>query len=114
MFYFIPSWYNPSRQWYDDTPTWSRVYDKMEFDDTINQLKMFQQAQEKCALLVMSYRPQLRYFLHKQDLQATAYWSFFDDIQNISRTHTKKIDFKRLNWGGGRVLSLLAFHRLGA
>ena len=57
MFYFIPSWYNPSRQWYDDTPTWSRVYDKMEFDDTINQLKMFQQAQEKCALLVMSYRP---------------------------------------------------------
>ena len=101
MFYFIPSWYNPSRQWYDDTPTWSRVYDKMEFDDTINQLKMFQQAQEKCALLVLSYRPQLRYFLHKQDLQATAYWSFFDDIQNISRTHTKKIDFKRLNWGEG-------------
>ncbi|MFS1664260.1 accessory Sec system protein Asp1 [Streptococcus sp. zg-JUN1979] len=98
MFYFIPSWYNQERQWYDTTTIWSRVYDKMEFDDTINQLKMFQEAKEKNALLVLAYRPQLRYFLHKQDLQATPYWSFFDDIQNITRKNTQKLDFKALNW----------------
>lgn len=98
MFYFIPSWYNEYRQWYDDTPIWSRVYEKMDFDDTVNQLKMFQRADEDCLLMVLSYRPQLRYFLHKEGLQTSRYWSFFDDVQNIGRFSTKAIDFKELNW----------------
>lgn len=98
MFYFIPAWYNSERKWYDDTPPWFRVFERMRFDDTVNQLKMFLKAEESSSLLILNYQPQLRYFLHKQDLLGSTYWSFFDEIQNISVTDTNPISFKHLNW----------------
>ncbi|MBM7636168.1 accessory Sec system protein Asp1 [Streptococcus saliviloxodontae] len=98
MFYFIPSWYNNNRPWYDETPLWFRVFERMTFDDTINQLKMFRQSKEAAQLLILNYQPQLRYFLHKQDILGTDYWSFFDDIQNISSKTTNPISYKSLNW----------------
>ncbi|MBM7643487.1 accessory Sec system protein Asp1 [Streptococcus loxodontisalivarius] len=101
MFYFIPSWYNQNRPWYDETPLWFRVFERMTFDDTINQLKMFRQSQEDVSLLILNYQPQLRYFMHKQDVVGTDYWSFFDDIQNIQLQTTDSISFKDLNWPEG-------------
>lgn len=101
MFYFIPAWYHQQRPWYDDTPLWFRVFERMTFDDTVNQLKMFQTAQESSCLLILNYQPQFRYFLHKQDLLGADYWSFFDDIQNISVRSVKPIAFKSLQWPKG-------------
>lgn len=101
MYYFVPAWYNPERQWYDNTALWFRVFERISFDDTVNQIKMFQNAQEASCLLVLNYQPQLRYFLHKQGLLGTDYWSFFDDIQNISATTTNPISFKTLEWQEG-------------
>ncbi|HGC8953171.1 TPA: accessory Sec system protein Asp1 [Streptococcus agalactiae] len=101
MFYFVPSWYNKDRKWYDTTPFWFRVYERMEFDDTINQVKLFRNAEEKLGLLILNYQPQLRYGLHKQDLLSENYWSFFDDIQNLSGRETKSVKFQDLNWPRG-------------
>ncbi|MBF0787143.1 MULTISPECIES: accessory Sec system protein Asp1 [unclassified Streptococcus] len=101
MFYFIPAWYNQQRPWYDNTPLWFRVFERMTFDDTVNQLKMFQNTQEPSSLLILNYQPQLRYFLHKQDLLGVDYWSFFDDVQNISAQSVKPISFKKLQWPKG-------------
>lgn len=101
MFYFIPAWYPQQRPWYDDTPLWFRVFERMTFDDTVNQLKMFQNAEEASCLVILNYQPQLRYFLHKQDLLGSTYWSFFDDIQNISAQLVKPIFFKELHWPKG-------------
>ncbi|AGM98252.1 accessory Sec system protein Asp1 [Streptococcus iniae] len=98
MFYFIPSWYNDNRKWYDNTPLWFRVFERMTFDDTINQLKMFKHAKETSQILLLNYQPLFRYFLHKQDLLGEDYWSFFDDIQNISKQNASPISFKSLNW----------------
>lgn len=101
MFYFIPSWYNQSRPWYHNTQLWFRILEQMAFDDTVNQLKMFHQAQEEAGLLVLNYQPQFRHYLHKQGLLQTPYWSFFDDIQNISSVHVRPVSFKELNWPAG-------------
>lgn len=101
MFYFIPSWYDSQRKWYTETPLWFRVFERMTFDDTVNQLKMFDAAGENPTLLLLSYQPQLRYFLHKQGVLSTAHWSFFDDIQNIVTQETRGINFKDLAWPAG-------------
>ncbi|MBF0778472.1 accessory Sec system protein Asp1 [Streptococcus cuniculi] len=101
MFYFIPAWYPKERPWYDGTAPWFRVFERMSFDDTVNQLKMFQNAAEASCLVLLNYQPQLRYFLHKQDLLDTPYWSFFDDIQTVSRVSTHPLSFKELNWPRG-------------
>ncbi|MHB9781723.1 accessory Sec system protein Asp1 [Streptococcus sp. 10F2] len=101
MFYFIPSWYNANRPWYHQTQIWFRVLERMTFDDTVHQIKMFHQGQEEVGLLILNYQPQLRYLLHKQDLLAIPYWSFFDDIQNISSVSVKPFSFKELHWPKG-------------
>ena len=62
MFYFVPSWYNGQRQWYYDTPWWFRVKNRMTFDDSVNQVKMFLQGQEEIGLMILNYQPQLQYF----------------------------------------------------
>lgn len=98
MFYFIPSWYNSQRSWYDRSELWFRVFKRMEFDDTVNQYKMFELSEEPACLLLFNYQPQLRYFLHKQGMAGAKYWSFFDDIQNVHRKETNPINFKRLSW----------------
>lgn len=98
MFYFVPSWYNQSRPWYHSTQLWFRILERMTFDDTVNQIKMFHQAEEEVRLMVFNYQPQFRYYLHKQGLLQTRYWSFFDDIQNISRLDVQPLHFKDLNW----------------
>lgn len=109
MFYFIPSWYPANRQWYHQTPVWYRFNQEMAFDDTINQVKLFREDMTQVALLVLNYQPQLRYFLHQQDLLGLQYWSFFDDIQNSHDRQTKAIDFKKLNWPKGVRFIYTAF-----
>ena len=101
MFYFVPSWYGRQRQWYDNTPWWFRVNNRMTFDDSVNQVKMFLEAKEEIGVMILNYQPQLRYFLHNQGIFGTYYWSFFDDIQNITRFYTKMIHLKDLNWPKG-------------
>lgn len=101
MFYFVPSWYGQKGEWQLEAPVWFRVFESLQFDDTIHQVKMFQEAQEEVGLLLLSYQPQLRYFLHKQDLLSIPYWSFFDQIQQVRAKDIKGIDFKSLNWPAG-------------
>lgn len=101
MFYFVPAWYSPFRTWGDNTPIWFRVFAHMSFDDTVNQVKMFRNAEEDLALLILNYQPQLRYFLHNQDLLSVEYYSFFDDIQNVSSKEVKPLHFRDLDWPRG-------------
>lgn len=101
MFYFVPSWYSQKGEWQLEAPLWFRVFSSLNFDDTIHQVKMFQKTGEETGLLLLSYQPQLRYFLHKQDLLSTPYWSFFDQLQQVKLKEVKGIDFKKLNWPEG-------------
>lgn len=50
MFHFIPSWYNENRTWYDNNYLWYFKPTNVGFDDTINQMKMFDYAGKESRL----------------------------------------------------------------
>ncbi|HEM3561740.1 TPA: accessory Sec system protein Asp1 [Streptococcus suis] len=101
MYYFIPAWYHPERTWYDNTNVWYRQHLGMTFDDTINQIRMFQHANEKASILILNYMPHLRYFAHRYDLLEVPTWSVFDEIQDISTRDWRVIQFRDLKWPSG-------------
>lgn len=92
MYYFLPAWFkNNERPFYNVAQPWYRAERKIEFDDSINQIKMFEKANEKTELLIIGYMPHLRSFLQRQELNETAYFSVFDELQNVSLRGTRRI-----------------------
>lgn len=92
MYYFLPAWFkNDSRPFYNVAPPWYRAERKIEFDDTINQIKMFANAKEKTKLLIIGYTPHLRSFLHRQELDETPYFSVFDELQNVELRGSRRV-----------------------
>lgn len=98
MFYFIPSWYNHDRKWYDNIQIWFRQAQTMEFDDTINQIRIFKNAQENAKLLVLNYAPNLRYFLHRQGIYEIDALSLFDILQDTQNAKYRVTNYKDFNW----------------
>lgn len=98
MYYFIPAWYPQGRTWYDNTDLWYRSFHRISFDDSINQLRMFEHAGEPATMIVLNYMPNLRYYSHRYDLFEVPKVSIFDRIQGISGEQIRKIDFRQLNW----------------
>ena len=84
MYYFIPAWYGSERIWHRRITPWYWTQATIEFDETIHQLRVFQEAGVERKLVIPHYCPQLRYDLHRQDLLETDYLSIFDHIQGIS------------------------------
>ena len=84
MYYFIPAWYGSERIWHSRMTPWYWTQATIEFDETIHQLRVFQEAGVERKLVIPHYCPQLRYDLHRQDLLETDYLSIFDHIQGIS------------------------------
>ncbi|MCD0010090.1 accessory Sec system protein Asp1, partial [Streptococcus agalactiae] len=97
----MPSWYNENRTWYDNNYLWYFKPTNVGFDDTINQMKMFDYAGKESRLVVLNYMPNLRYYLHRYDLLESGYYSVFDDIQEIGNVRQQMIDFRQLNWPEG-------------
>ena len=95
MFHFVPAWYHPERTWYDKTSVWYRRAAGMDFDDTINHVKMFQYIDYQSSLLILNYMPNLRYFLHRYDLFEQDYYAIFDVIQNTESVRGTRFDFKQ-------------------
>jgi accessory secretory protein Asp1 len=98
MIHFIPAWYNPTRPWYSTDSVWFQSATSSESDDTVTQLRVFQQGSEDARLVVLNYAPSLRRFLHGQNIFNVAYWSLFDEIQGLDDDYTRPLDFLKLEW----------------
>lgn len=98
MIHFIPAWYNPTRPWYSTDSVWFRSTMTAESDDTVTQLRVFQQGSEEARLIVLNYAPSLRRFLHGQSIFDVPYWSFFDEIQGLDDDYARPLDFLKLEW----------------
>ena len=83
MFYFIPTWNQNHTDWELEFLEWYYTTKKMEFDDTVNQLMMFNRAEEKNKTIILEYAPMLRDFLQRQDLYDIDYYSIFDDLRGV-------------------------------
>lgn len=98
MIHFVPAWYNPSRPWYSTDHVWFRHAAGTETDETVTQVRVFEQGSEETGLVVLNYAPSLRRFLHSQHIFEVPYWSFFDTVQGLQDDYTRPIDFLALEW----------------
>ena len=98
MYYFIPAWYGSGRQWHADVIPWYYSSFRFEFDDTFNQMRLFQRQEIQSRLLVLSYQPHLRYFLHRHGVLETEVYSIFDDMQDLHDIHTQVLNLRDIEW----------------
>ncbi|VTS33865.1 glycosylation associated protein, mature Fap1 export and glycosylation,gap1 [Streptococcus pseudoporcinus] len=98
MYHFIPAWYQKDRLWYDDTNEWTHVNHYLQFDDSVNHIKVFHENQEKVRIMILNYSPHLRSFLHQKGLLEVETWSLFDHLQNCQESKFSPLDWRSLNW----------------
>ena len=98
MYYFIPAWYGSERKWHADLIPWYRSYFRFEFDDTLNQIRLFQRQGIPTQLLVLAYQPHLRYFLHRHGVLETETYSVFDVMQDCHNLNTQVLTIRDIEW----------------
>ena len=98
MFYFIPAWYSKN-EWRENEQFWHKRRMQTETDDTVKQIQLFQR-NSICdyKILLLSYAPNFRHFLHRQSAFRVPYWSVFDAIQEVRRKKQAILSFHDLNW----------------
>ena len=98
MYSFIPSWYAGPGDWHTNIAPWYQPAQSYEFDDTVNQIRMFRNAGEETELLCLAWSPNLRQFLHRQNLYPIPYWSVFDELQKVRIRKPAVFSYLELPW----------------
>ena len=101
MLHFIPGWY-ANGQWQEQEQYWHARRMHTEFDDTVKHVQLFHRNQiYPFQMLILSYAPNFRHFLHRQGVYHGKYWSCFDAIQKITRRKAALLSFHNLKWPAG-------------
>lgn len=98
MLYFIPAWYQQN-EWCENEQYWYARRMRTEFDDTVKHIQLFHRSQAfPFRVMLLSFAPNFRHFLHRQSVFHAPYWSCFDAIQEIRRKKVVTFSFHNLNW----------------
>lgn len=98
MLYFIPAWYQQGT-WNENEQYWYSRRTHTEFDDTVKQVQLFHRSGVyPYRILLLSYTPNFRHFLHRQSVYHAPYWSVFDGIQEIRRRKVRLLSFHDMKW----------------
>lgn len=98
MLHFIPAWYQDNN-WRENEQYWYARRMRSEFDDTVKHIQLFHRNKAyPFQIMLLSYAPNLRHFLHRQSVFHAPYWSCFDAIQEVRRKKIKMFSFRNLNW----------------
>ena len=101
MLYFIPAWYK-NNEWSENEQNWRVKRMQSEFDDTVKQIQLFHRSGVyDYQIMLLSFAPNFRHFLHRQGIYRAPYWSCFDAIQEVSRKRVRVLSFHDLNWPAG-------------
>ncbi len=101
MLYFIPSWYKDNN-WTENEQLWYRRREHTEFDDTVKQIQLFHRNKaHPFEIVLLSFTPNFRHYLHRQGVYHCAYWSVFDSICCIKRKQPAIFSFHNLKWPDG-------------
>ncbi|MCD7868904.1 MAG: accessory Sec system protein Asp1 [Clostridiales bacterium] len=98
IYCFVPSWYSQGEMWNSFPKQWYQKGIRIEFDDTVSQIKLFQRAGEKVKLLLPGYMPELRMFLHREGIQNIEIWSVFDVIQEVHGQDPGVFSYRDISW----------------
>ena len=101
MLYFVPAWYQLN-EWSENEQSWVERRMHTEFDDTVKQIQLFHRS-GVCPyrIILLSYAPNFRHFLHRQSVYRAPYWSCFDAIQEVRRKKAAVLSFHHLKWPEG-------------
>ena len=98
MLYFIPAWYQ-QEEWRENEQYWYTRRMRTEFDDTVKHIQLFQRSKAyPFQIMLLSFAPNFRHFLHRQSVFRAPYWSCFDAIQEIKRKKVSMFSLHNLNW----------------
>lgn len=101
MIFFIPAWYS-KKEWRENEQVWYERRAETEFDDTVKQIQLFHRNKAyPYEVVILSYAPNLRHFLHRQGVMRARYWSCFDAIQTVRRKKASVISLYDLTWPKG-------------
>lgn len=101
MLYFIPAWYQQN-QWCENEQKWYVRRTHTEFDDTVKQIQLFHRSKAyPYQIMLLSFAPNFRHFIHRQSVYHAPYWSCFDAIQGIRRKKAMVLSFHDLKWPSG-------------
>lgn len=98
MLYFIPAWYQQNT-WFEQEQIWYLIHGHSEFDDTVKQIQLFhRKTKQPYRVLLLSYAPNLRHFLHRQSIFHAPYWSCFDAIQEVEQKNVRNLSYHDIVW----------------
>ena len=98
MLYFIPAWYQQNK-WCENEQYWYARRTRSEFDDTVKHIQLFHRSEAyPYRIMLLSFAPNFRHFLHRQSVYHAPYWSCFDAIQEIRRKKVMMLSYHNLNW----------------
>lgn len=98
MLHFIPAWYKQN-QWQENEQYWHARRMKTEFDDTVKHIQLFHRNETyPFQIMLLSFAPNFRHFLHRQGVFHAPYWSCFDAIQEIRRKKVSMFSVHNLTW----------------
>ncbi len=101
MLYFIPAWYQQN-QWCENEQRWTVRRMHTEFDDTVKQIQLFHRNKAyPYQIMLLSFAPNFRHFLHRQGMYRAPYWSCFDAMQEVRRKKAVVLSFHNLKWPEG-------------
>ena len=101
MLYFIPAWYRQDT-WSENEQCWHKRRMHTEFDDTVKQVQLFHRnATTEFQIMLLSFAPNFRHFLHRQGVYHAKYWSCFDAMQEITATKARPLSYHDINWPKG-------------
>lgn len=104
IIYFLPAWSGSKSNWEAEEPLWYS-HKKIEFDDTVNQVRMFAQAGQAVELVVPTYFPNYRHFAFRQRLSTIQAFNIFDYLQQIPRSLPQVVlDPRDFNWPSDATL----------
>lgn len=98
MLHFIPAWYQQNN-WCENEQYWYARRMRTEFDDTVKQIQLFHRSQAyPFQVMLLSFAPNYRHFLHRQSVFHAPYWSVFDAMQEIRKKKVRIFSFHNLQW----------------
>lgn len=103
MDYLVPAWHELLEDWAYTIP-------KLEFDDTVSHIKVFQTNQKPFSLIITDYQPQLSTKLNQLTISPTHIFSSFDYLQGVHHIDSQIVDYRDFNWPTGTYYNLTNFH----
>lgn len=101
MYYFVPSWYRRNRTWLSYGQIWflNNGLIHFDFDDSINQIRMFKDEGKPVKILTLGYFPSIGNFLFRHNILDAEIDNIFDQMQGIHEDQViRSVNYLDFNW----------------